>query len=115
MTKPVRLCGVKGFFSKKWGMKCLQNLGFTYPCSQIWFYNTINTRKECGLTCMWSWVTHRPYVKPDGNLNNCLQCDEDKSGPVFKYYSGRTRRDSGITSEIDRPNDQIYNMTQCYY
>lgn len=41
----------------------------------------------------------------DGHLNPCLQCDEDKSGTLFKYYSGRTRRNSGIKSEIDRPED----------
>ena len=51
----------------------------------------------------------------DGKLNACLQCDEDKSGPVFKFFAGRTRRNSGIKSEIDRPEDQVYNMTQCYY
>lgn len=64
---------------------------------------------------MKSWATGEPNVDEDGNLNECLQCDEDKSGPVFKYYSGRTRRNSGIRSEIDRPSDSIYNMTQCYY
>lgn len=51
-----------------------------------------------------------PFVKPDGSLNSCLQCDEDESGPVFKYYSGRTRRNSGIESEIPRPSDSIYPM-----
>lgn len=64
---------------------------------------------------MKSWITGEKNVDDEGNLNKCLQCDEDKSGPVFKYYSGRTRRNSGITSEIDRPEDTIYNMTQCYY
>jgi hypothetical protein len=109
------MCGIKGFFNHKWGMDCLLKLGFSYECSQIYFYNTINTRKECVLPCVWMMLTHEPYVKPDGNLNRCLQCDEDKSGPVFKYYAGRSRRNSGIKSEIDRPTDEIYNMTQCYY
>ena len=39
----------------------------------------------------------------DGKLNPCLECDEVKSGPLFKYYAGRTRRDSGIVSSIPRP------------
>ncbi len=60
-------------------------------------------------------MTNKPNTNSDGTLNSCLQCDEDKSGPVFKFFSGRSRRNSGIKSEIDRPNDQIYNMTHCYY
>jgi hypothetical protein len=60
-------------------------------------------------------LTNEPYIRPDGSLNECLQCDEDTSGPVFKYYAGRTRRDSGIKSEIDRPSDQVYDMSQCYF
>ena len=64
---------------------------------------------------MLSWIMNEPNVDKDGNLNKCLNCDEVISGPVFKYYSGRTRRNSGIKSEIDRPSDQIYNITHCYY
>lgn len=115
LTDPVRKCGAKGFLSKTWSMNCLLDLGFTESCAEIWYYNTVNTRKECFSICMWAWITNEPYVDKDGNLNPCMQCDEDKSGPVFKYYSGRTRRNSGIHSEIDRPSDEIYNITHCYF
>jgi hypothetical protein len=63
---------------------------------------------------MISLLLRRPYIIND-HLNKCLECDEDISGPIFKYESGRTRRNSGIKSEIDRPIDQIYNLTHCYY
>ena len=53
---------------------------------------------------MWSWITGEANIV-NGKLNKCLQCDEDKSGPIFKWYAGRTRRNSGIHSEIDRPED----------
>ena len=36
-------------------------------------------------------------------LNDCLQCDEDEAGPVFKAVAGRTRRRSGLESAIARP------------
>lgn len=115
LTAPVRACGAKGFVSKDWAMNCLLSLGFTKPCADIWYYNTVNTRKDCFTECMWAWISGEPYVDDKGNLNKCLQCDEDLSGPVFKYYSGRTRRNSGIHSEIDRPSDEIYNITHCYF
>lgn len=114
LTKPVRECGLKKFYSQKALRVCISNLGFTDPCSEVWLWNTLNTKKHCGAICFWSYLTRQPYIK-NGELNKCLQCDEDISGPIFKYESGRTRRNSGIKSEIDRPSDQIYNLTHCYY
>jgi hypothetical protein len=115
LTAPVRKCGFMGIFSMKSTMKCLKDLGFTDSCSQIWMFNTVNTREKCFYICMYSWISREPNTKPDGSLNDCLQCDEDLSGPIFKFYSGRTRRNSGIQSEIHRPDEQIYNLTHCYY
>ena len=113
LTKVVRGCGAKtiGFLIRR----CLRNLGFTTPCVDIWQYNIYNTRWNCLGVCVKAWIKGTPFNKPDGSLNDCLQCDEDKSGPVFKYYAGRTRRNSGITSAIHRPNSQVYKMNHCYY
>lgn len=74
-------------------------------------------RIDCFLLqlCIWSWITGEDNNKPDGSLNDCLQCDEDKSGPNFKFFSGRTRRNSGIPSAIERPPEQVYNMEHCYW
>jgi hypothetical protein len=115
LTTPVRRCGILTSFSKDLAMKCLRNLGFTEACSQIWLYNAVNTRKNCFWTCMISWVKQEPFASENGNLNKCILCDEEISGPIFKYFSGRSRRNSGIKSEISRPGEQIYNITHCYY
>ena len=115
LTKPTRKCGMLGSVSEKLAFDCLLEIGFTSQCAQIWLFNTINTRKNCFGVCIIAWILNEPFTNPDGSLNNCLQCDEDKSGPVFKYFSGRTRRNSGIRSEIDRPTDEVYNITHCYY
>ena len=87
---------------------------------------------------MSSWARHQPPNNPDGSLNSCIQCDEDLSGPNFKvtsiifaesdllekherysikfqYFSGRTRRNSGIPSSIHRPDAQNYPMQHCYW
>ncbi len=110
----MRSCGLKYFYSIPKLRNCILKLGFTKPCAEVWVWNTINTRQQCGAVCFWSYIRGRPYII-NGELNKCLQCDEDISGPIFKYESGRTRRNSGIKSEIDRPSDQIYNLTHCYY
>ena len=113
LTGVVRSCGLKVF--DRFVTNCLADLGFTPQCVEIWKYNVYNTRRECFGICMWVWITGQPNNNPDGSLNKCLQCDEDKSGPVFKYFSGRTRRNSGIRSAIDRPTDQVYEMNHCYF
>ena len=104
LTRPVRKCGIKHFASHKKLWNCIKKLGFTDGCTQVWFWNTLNTKKHCGLVCMVSLLLGRPFVV-NGQLNRCLECDEEVSGPIFKYESGRTRRNSGIKSEIDRPVD----------
>lgn len=113
LTKPVRACGARmvGFLIRR----CLYGLGFTSSCVDIWEANIQNTRRECFMVCMKAWILGTPNNLPDGRLNDCLQCDEDKSGPVFKYFAGRTRRNSGIKSAIHRPGTTVYNMTHCYY
>lgn len=114
LTRPVRSCGLYNFYSIENTRKCIKKLGFTDACTEVWLWNTLNTKKHCKFVCIWALITNQPFVI-DGKLNNCLECDEDISGPIFKYESGRTRRNSGIHSEIDRPVDQIYNVTHCYY
>eukprot|EP00111_Clytia_hemisphaerica_P003633 TCONS_00010370-protein len=111
LTGPVRACGARTISPLI--RRCLYGLGFTSTCVDIWEYNIKNTRSKCWWTCIKNWRSD--YNKPDGSLNDCLQCDEDNSGPVFKYFAGRTRRNSGIVSAIHRPNSQIYHMNHCYY
>ena len=115
LTDAVRSCALKGLINKKWSVSCIEKIGFTHKCAQIWYYNTLNTRRECYWTCMWAWIRGEGNNKKDGTLSDCIQCDEDKSGPVFKFESGRTRRNSGIHSEIDRPDQQVYDIDQCYF
>jgi hypothetical protein len=114
LTVPVRSCGSRGFFSHSLERQCLVDIGFTDECISIWQPNMHNTANKCFWVCMASWATGEALNKPDGSLNDCIQCDEDKSGPNFKYFSGRTRRNSGIPSAIQRPSEQNYPMQHCY-
>ena len=115
LTNPVRKCAFLTLISMKWAQKCIEKVGFTPVCGKIWLFNSKNTKNNCLFVCMASWISGEPNNKPNGDINDCLQCDEDISGPVFKYEAGRTRRNSGIHSEIDRPEDIVADIDQCYF
>ncbi len=114
LTTPVRRCSALVWFPNR-SMHCLEDLGFSPACAETWYYNAKNTARECLWPCLASWLRQEPFNKPDGSLNDCLACDEECSGPVFKYVAGRTRRNSGIHSEIDRPEDEVYPIVHDYY
>lgn len=113
LTAPVRQCGIDALGQPiEVDIACLEQLGFTKPCAQIWAYNTQHTRGECLSTC--AALLNAPYHDPDGSLNDCLQCDEDKSGAVFKYVAGRTRRNTGIPSALCRPCNEVARLAHDY-
>ena len=96
LTEPVRQCGLDGIRDgAEANIACLEALGFTRPCAQIWYYNTLNTRTACLEPCF--AALRDPYHLPDGSLNECLACDESESGATFKAFAGRTRRNRGLS------------------
>jgi hypothetical protein len=112
LTAPVRSCAIA--WSASASLACLEALGFSTACAQTWLYNIDNTRRQCFGVCVLSWIEGEASTRSDGRLNACLQCDEDRSGPVFKAVAGRTRRNSGIHSSIPRPDDEIAPVVHDY-
>lgn len=82
---------------------CIESIGFTKPCAQIWAYNVKNTQAKCFTVC----IGNNRYNRKNGTLSKCLQCDETKSGPVFKAVAGRTRRNTGIANAICRFCEEV--------
>ncbi|EGC29556.1 hypothetical protein DICPUDRAFT_9842, partial [Dictyostelium purpureum] len=118
LTSPIRDCAIVTFVSEEISLDCIQHsAGFTHNCALIWLYDALNTRKDCLDICLYDWIMHVPNNVPANSttLSPCIQCDEDKSGPIFKAVAARTRRDSGLKSAINRPPDSIYNITHYYY
>lgn len=113
LVTPVRRCALLSF-SKSLTTRCLQKLGFTETCAQTWFYNARNTAKHCRGVCLKSWFLREPNNQEDGGLNACLACDEEMSGEVFKQAAGRTRRNSGITSAIQRGDGETATLKHDY-
>jgi hypothetical protein len=113
LTEPVRACGLAHFSGPMEDhVACLEALGFTRPCAQIWYWNTRNTREVCLEPCL--AALGQPYHLPDGRLNPCLQCDEDQSGPVFKAVAGRTRRNTGLPNALCRPCSEVRPLPHTY-
>jgi len=113
LTEPVRACGLmypSGPADDH--QRCLRDLGFTAPCAQIWYFNTVHTRAACLGPCL--ALLDAPYHTPDGALNACLQCDEDQSGDVFKALAGRTRRNTGVPSAMCRPCTEVERLVHRY-
>ena len=114
LTDPVRDCGIKGMLEgEEANIECLMDIGFDEPCAQIWYFNTKHTRELCLEVCM--SALDSPHHQPDGTLNDCIQCDEDESGPIFKAISGRTRRNSGLPSGLCRPCDSVSRVDHASY
>jgi hypothetical protein len=113
LTEPVRDCGLQNLGgSRDEHVACLQALGFTTACADIWYYNTLHTGDVCGAVCFAK--LDAPYNLPTGELNACLQCDEDQSGPVFAAVAGRTRRNTGLPSSICRPCAEVQPVFHDY-
>lgn len=113
LTTPVRRCGIQNLSGSVDVLaECISALGFTDACSEIWAYNTLNTREVCFDECI--SALEDPYHLPDGSPNACIQCDEDNSGPVFKAVSGRTRRNSGLPTALCRPCEGVARLEHRY-
>ena len=122
LTTPARQCARRfGLEGKK---RCFEErIGCTPWCAESWAYNADHTKQECLGTCvadygLFNLLFNRypgPNTNDAGQLRPCLQCDEDQSGPGFKYSAGRTRRNSGIESAIPRPDSEIYRVDHSAY
>lgn len=113
LATPVKQCTYDSILlGDDYLMECLQKLGFDENCAKIWMYNGKNTKKVCMSTCL--PLQNAVYHNPDGSLNDCIQCDEDKSGPVFQAVSGRTRRNSGLPTALCRPCSWISPIDHHY-
>lgn len=107
----VKKCGIQNLNTPfKDLVECIQSLGFTLPCAQIWAYNVKNTQKYCFEDC----IKNQDYNKNNGDLSPCLACDEKISGPIFKAFAGRTRRNTGIASSICRKCEEVQPVYHNY-
>ena len=117
-----RVCGRKRN-AKKVKTCLMKSVGFDEPCAETWTYNILHTSDYCKSICIkhygfWNVLRgkmDKPHTDEQGDLNPCLRCDENTSGPGFQYVAGRTRRNSGIASAIFREPEEIYSVDHTRY
>lgn len=122
LTTVARSCG-RNRNAKKIKTCLMNDVGFDEPCAETWTYNILHTTDHCKSICVkhygfWNVLwgkMDKPHTDKHGNLNPCLQCDENTSGPGFKYVAGRTRRNSGIISAIHRQPEEIHFVDHSLY
>lgn len=114
-TNAIKNCLLLTLFSSNYATACLIRLGFTDPCIDIWLYSVKNSIRKCFLPCFKTLITGESNYIDDGSMNDCLQCHENESRIIFKYYAGRTRMNSGILTSITWTGEFLYNMTHCYF
>lgn len=107
-------CGLRGQFSEADGLSCFKELGFSDACASIWHANTKHTARKCSRHCIPFVISGRGPNKdePGCPMETCIECDEVHSGPNFKRFSGRTRRNSGLRSNIARPCSEMVVLEQ---
>ncbi len=112
-TDPLRNCGLKGLGGDiEQVVDCIVELGFERPCAQVNAYNILNTSEHCGTICM--QLLAEPYQEEDGALNECIQCDEDNAGDIFRALAGRARRNAGIPAALCRPCENMTHIIHKY-
>ena len=62
--------------------------------------------RQCVFTCLSSILRGESNNPDQGDINNCLLCDEKLCGPAFIQCAGANRRRSGIKSDIGRDDEK---------
>jgi len=106
LTKTSTKCATKAFLGGASAVEeCFdKDVGFTSDCNKCWTDNVMCDMKSCVFTCLKMILTGQRN-NPNGELNDCLLCDEKLCGPAFISCSGANRRRSGIISDIGRDDE----------
>jgi len=113
LTTEGKFCSAKTTISIEGGAACYQNLGMTKSCAKVWAEAEYNTFTECFTECFLQDLNqdqpnNGPF--PECKLNDCLQCDADKSAEILAKVAGRTMRRSGLLSPVARLCDNFASI-----
>jgi len=95
-------CGLLALSNETAAWECYQAIGFSPACAKTWLHDTSFTRDNCLDVCLANLNAPPNLNVSNCPLNDCINCNEEISGPIFKRIAGRTRRGSGLLSYIIR-------------
>eukprot|EP00659_Diplonema_papillatum_P005715 gene5715-8727_t len=115
LTFAVQQCSWNNFAIIDQVTECIREaVGLSLPCAEMFSWDSFNSLFKCMDICVLDMLEGTPNnLPPDNRLNDCLQCDEDHSGAVFRYYAGRSRPSSGLNCSVIRP--QVFRIIHDYY
>lgn len=93
-------CAAKGMTSESAALDCFVEKGFSPGCAAVWVYNSLYTRDKCLFPCLNNRGQAANEDAPGCPYNECLKCDETYSSETFRKTAGRSRRRSGLLSEV---------------
>jgi hypothetical protein len=105
-------CAIEAVTNFSNGVNCFMQAGFSEGCATIWTYDALKTHEVCFESCTAHAFSGLPNfgLPPRCTPVECLVCDENKNGPAFKKYAGRTRRSSGLLSGLVRQCSEIASV-----
>ncbi|MDR0966141.1 MAG: hypothetical protein LBM75_06525 [Myxococcales bacterium] len=68
-------------------LSCVRALGLSETCSQVLYFNTLYTLRECTMRCLAYFDAN--YYNPDGTLNDCMTCYEENADELYEVLAGR--------------------------
>lgn len=86
LTSSGKVCSTLGVLNRTAGYECYLNLGYSSGCAYTYLYDGIYDQSVCLRPCTTSLGQPNNGPAPECSLNACLQCDEDKAGPIFQQY-----------------------------
>lgn len=87
---------------------CFRNMGFSEHCAFLWHEYARATMRDCFFECLSSDLGDQYFNDPETcSLNKCLQCQKEKTEPIFERVAGRTYARSGLLSSLVKPCDAI--------
>lgn len=93
-----------GLLSRKFAVKFMKRTELSNDCVECWVENMRHTVIHCFTRCMFG---DRSGCNKNGELTDCLLCDEVHSGVFFRQCAGMTRRRAGIQTDICRKPGEI--------
>ena len=104
LTKTSTMGAFFSIFSRKSAAHKMEETGLTETCVDCWVENMRHTLIHCFGRCMFG---DRSSCGKNGELTDCLLCDEVHSGVFFRECAGMTRRRAGIVTDICRKPGEI--------